>query len=185
MCSSGDVNVFQWNREWSFSRRVKLDPGFNVMAVYEASWHGKEIINCFTGIGNESWGGGRDPSDSPRKPTWLSPRIGRSCIKVDVLSSWSPPGSLIRPSTAGNIYFSIFIGKYHILCIESFRVDFRCVHRFQFVNVCNQYVTLPNSSPRTERIRGTIQVRLFFPNWKILDWSFAVIGWYSTNDQME
>ena len=37
LCSSGDVNVFQWNREWFFSRRVKFDSGFNVMAVYEVS----------------------------------------------------------------------------------------------------------------------------------------------------
>ena len=37
MSSSGDVNVFQWNRERLFSRRVKLDSGFNVMAVCEVS----------------------------------------------------------------------------------------------------------------------------------------------------
>ena len=47
--------------------------------------------------GNESWGGGRDPSDSPRKSTWLSPRIGRSRIKVDVRISWSPPDNLTLP----------------------------------------------------------------------------------------
>ena len=46
--------------------------------------------------------------------------------------------------------------------IESFRVDFRCVHRLQLLKVCDQYVTLPNSSPRTERIRGIIQVKLSF-----------------------
>ena len=32
------------------------------------------------------------------------------------------------------------------LVVESFRVDFGCVHRFQLLNVCNQYVTLPNAS---------------------------------------
>ena len=57
--------------------------------------------------------------------------------------------------------FSLF-GKYHLFRTESFRVDFRYVHRFQLLNVCNQHVTLPNSTPRTERIRGTIQVRLSF-----------------------
>ena len=40
MSSSGNVNVFQWNREWLFSRRVKFDSGLNVMAVYEVSRHG-------------------------------------------------------------------------------------------------------------------------------------------------
>ena len=52
---------------------------------------------------SESGGGGRDPSDYPRNSTWFSPRIGRSRIKVDVLSSWSFPGSMIRPSAIGKI----------------------------------------------------------------------------------
>ena len=50
MSSSGYVNVFQWNREWFLSRRVKFDSWFNVMAVYEVSWHGPEIVYRFTGI---------------------------------------------------------------------------------------------------------------------------------------
>ena len=41
--------------------------------------------------------------------------------------------------------FSIFFGKYYFLRIESFRIDFWCVHRFQLVNFCNEHVTLPNS----------------------------------------
>ena len=58
--------------------------------------------------------------------------------------------------------FSIIFEKYYFLCIESFCIDFRYVHRFQLLKFCNQYVTLPNSFPRTERIQGTIQVRLSF-----------------------
>ena len=55
------------------------------------------------------------------------------------------------------------VGKYHLFRIESFRVDFQCVHRFQLLKVCDQYVTLPNSPlPRTERILGTFQVKLSF-----------------------
>ena len=50
MRSSGDVNVFQWNREWFFSRRVKLDSGFNGMAVFDVSWHGPKVVHRFTGI---------------------------------------------------------------------------------------------------------------------------------------
>ena len=60
--------------------------------------------------------------------------------------------------------FSSFFGKYHLFRIESFRVDFRCVPRLQLLKVCDQYVTLPNSPPRKERIRGTIQVKLSFQN---------------------
>ena len=40
----------QWNREWFFFRRVRLDSGFNVMTVYEVSWHGPEVIYRFTSI---------------------------------------------------------------------------------------------------------------------------------------
>ena len=57
----------------------------------------------------------------------------------------------------------LFFGKYHLFRIESFRVDFRCVHRLQLLNVCNHHVTLPKSSPsRTERIQGTILVIFSF-----------------------
>ena len=49
-CISGFVNVLQWNGEWFFSRRVKFDSGFKVMAVYEVSWHGPKVIYRFTGI---------------------------------------------------------------------------------------------------------------------------------------
>ena len=93
---------------------------------------------------NESWGGGRDPSDSPRKSTWLSPRLGCSRIKVGVLSSWSPPTNLIRPSATGKMNFP-FLWEILLPLQWVFWVDFRCVHRFQLLNVCNQYVTLPNS----------------------------------------
>ena len=34
--------------------------------------------------------------------------------------------------------FSLF-GKYQLFRIESFRVDFRCVHRLQLLKVCDQY----------------------------------------------
>ena len=99
--------------------------------------------------GNESWGGGRETLlILQEKSTWLSPSIDRCRIKEDILRSWSPPRSLIRPSAIGK-YIFLFLGKYHFLCIESFWVDFRCVHRFQLLKVCNQYVTLPNS-PRVQ-----------------------------------
>ena len=130
--------------------------------------------------GSESWGGGRDPFDSPIKSMLHSPWIGRCRTKVDVLSSWSPPGVLIRPSEIGKSKFSLF-GKYHLFRIESFRVDFRCVHRFQLLKVCDQYVTLPNSL-RVQSVSGNNPGTTVFPNSWILDWSFEIIGWYSTNE---
>ena len=75
--------------------------------------------------------------------------------------------------------FSFFFRKYYFLCIESFRVEFWCVHRFQLLNVCNQYVTVPNST-RGQSVSNPSKT--FFPNWWILDWSFAETGFYSTNE---
>ena len=50
------------------NRRVKFDSGFNVMAVYEASRHGPEINNCFTGIRKRfvRWW---------KRPFWFSKKI--------------------------------------------------------------------------------------------------------------
>ena len=36
-------------------------------------------------------------------------------------------------------------GRRHFLCIESFSIDFRCVHLFKFLNVCDQDVSFPYS----------------------------------------
>ena len=149
MSSSGDVNVFQWFCEWFFSRRVKFDSGFNVMAVQEFSWHGPKIISCFTGIRTWvlRWWRWR--------PFWFSKRISLTFSSNWVLPYQggcsqfliSSPTSFISPSSTGNLFFFIFFGKYYFLCTESFCIDFRCVHRFQLLNVCNNhYVTLPNSS---------------------------------------
>ena len=143
-------------------------------------WVVLDTSMCFSGVGNDSslgdqsltlgstwWrnmkfpdmdqksfiaspASGSDPSDSPRKSTWPSLWIGRCRTKVDALSSWSPPEVLIRPSVIGKILFSFF-GTHHLFHIDSFWVDFRCVHRLQLLKVCNQCVTLP-SSPRVQSV---------------------------------
>ena len=145
MCCSGDVNVLQWNREWFFSRRVKFDSGFNVMAVFEVSWHGPEVIYRFTGIQIWvlRWWKWR-PFWFSKKSLWPSPRIGWSRTKVDVLNSWSPPTNFTRPSATGKMIFPFF-GAILLPLDWAFLSRFRCVHRFQLLNVCNHYVTLPNS----------------------------------------
>ena len=45
--SSGNVNVFQWKREWFFSRHVQFDSGFHVMTVNKVSWEQPEVISSF------------------------------------------------------------------------------------------------------------------------------------------
>ena len=160
MSSSGIVNV-QWNREWFFSRRVKFDSGFNVMAVHEASWHGPEVVHNFTGIRKwvvKLWK--RPFCFSKKVNVTLSSNWSRPS-KVDVLSSWSPPGVLIRPSAIGKIILLLW-GNITSFRSKSFRVDFRCVHRFQLLKACDQYVTFPNSGMVVKS-----QLRVEFPggNW--------------------
>ena len=180
MGSSGDVNVFQWNKEWFFSRRIKFDSGFNMKAVYEVSWHGPKIIHRFTSIRKRvvRWWRWR--------PFWFSKKIS-----LTFSSNWVAPYKGSQFLISSNKFYSsicnwkmillFFFVKYYFLCIESFWVDFRCVHRLQLLEVCNNYVTLPNST-RVQSVSKNILRKTFFPNWWILDWSFAVIGWYSTNE---
>ena len=159
---------------------MKFDSGFNVMAVYEVTWHRPKTFIASPASGKESWGGGRDPSDSPRKSTWVSPQIGRSRINVDVLKSWSPPGSLIRPSATAKMNFPFWEISLLLHWVFSSRFPMRpsfptpeCLQP-----VCHPskthtaYKAYPKNNPG----------KTFFPNWWILDWSFAVIGWYSTNE---
>ena len=132
-------------------RRVKFDSWFNVMAVFEVSWHGPKIIYSFTGIRKRvmRWW---------KRPFWFAKKI-----KVTFSLNWSLPYqggcSQVLISSEGfdssicgwKNKFSIVFGKYCFLCIESFRIDFWCVHHFQLLNVCNQFVTLPNS-PRVQSV---------------------------------
>ena len=80
------------------------------------------------------------------------------------------------------IWIFHFGAKYHLFRIESFWVDFRCVHRFQHLNVCNHYVTLPNS-PRVQGVSKEQSSKTFYQivrtdkvilnQWtKRNDWSF-------------
>ena len=181
--SSGYVNIFQWNGEWLFSRRVKFDSWFNVMAVYEVFWHGpKNHLSLHTASGKWvlRW---------CKRPFWFSKKIPStfsSELDDSFLISFRKFDSSICDCKRINFHF--FLENITFLCIESFRVDLRCVHHFHILNVCNHHVTRPNSlHPRTKRIQGTIQVRLSFPNWWIFDLilrSYKVIlnQWTKRND---
>ena len=139
------------------------------MAVYEVSWHGQKSLIASPTSGNESWGGGRDPSDSPRKSRWLSPRIGRCRINADVLRSWSPQRGLIRPSAIGKINSPLSLENITSFIVSNSSRSATSMSPFQILPAYRAY---PRNNPG----------KTFFPNWWVLDWSFAVIGWYSTNE---
>ena len=79
-------------------------------------------------------------------------------------------------------------GFWRVQVFQLLKVCYRNVSPFQYVKVCES-VRHPSNIPsaRTERIRGTIQVRLSFQTWWILDWSlrsYRVIlnQWAKRND---
>ena len=124
------------------------------------TWTKKSFI-ASPASGSESWGCGRDPCDSPRKSILLSPWLGRCRIEVDVLSSWSPPRSLIRPSAIGkmNSPFSLEISPLsHWVFLSRFAMlpSFPAPQSLQPVRHPSKF------TPRIMRIRGAIQVRLSF-----------------------
>ena len=129
MSSSGYVNVFQCNREWFFSRWVKFDSEFNEMAVFEISL---EVVEENLLILHESqYYSLLEFVDAVQR--WM------------ILSSWSPLSRGFDSSICDWKNKFSWFGKYHLFRIESLRADFRCVHRFQLLKVCDQYVTNPNS----------------------------------------
>ena len=125
------------------SRRVKFDSWFNVMAAYEASWHGPKIIYRFTGIRKRVLRWWR------KRPFWFSKKVNFALLELDdAVPRWmfSGPDLLQGFWLRLENKLSFFFGKYHLFRIESFWVDFRCVYRFQLLKVCVQYVVLPNST---------------------------------------
>ena len=105
------------------------------------SWQVKFDSHFNTASGSESCpSSGRDPSDSPTSQYYSLLEL------VDAVSKWLQVSSKSFDSSICDWKnkFSLF-GKYHFFRMESFRVDFRCVHRFQLLKVCNQDVTLLNS----------------------------------------
>ena len=75
----------------------------------------------------------------------------------------------------GDWEYKLFTARWceHFLCIESFSLDFRYVHLFQFFDVRDQDVSFPacNAYPRK------ILDKIFGPNWCSRDRSFTEIRW--------
>ena len=158
--------------------------GFNVMAVYEVSRHGPKIIYRFN----------RHP-DTSREVVeetlliFLENQYYSLLELVAAVSRWmfSVPdllqGFWFVHSAIGKINPPLLFGKLSPLSHWVFSSRFPMRPSFPTPQGLRSVRHPSKFPPRTERIRGTIQVRLFFPNWWILDWSFAVIGWWcSTNE---
>ena len=47
MSIPGDVNIFQWDRKWFYSRRAEFDSWINVMTAYEVRRNKSEIFSFF------------------------------------------------------------------------------------------------------------------------------------------
>ena len=124
---------------------------------------------------------GGDPSDSPRKSWWLSPRIGWFRIKVDVFSAWSPPNGFTVPSATGKMNTSPLLGK-----ITSFALSLLLwISDASIVSSSSTSSTImsPFQIPSAYRAYSRkIPGNPFFPNWWIRDWSCGDIGWYSTKE---
>ena len=146
------------------------------------NWVTKNRLSLHPASGNESWGCGRDPSASPRKSTLLSPWIGRSRTKVDVFRSWSLPGSFDSSICDWKNEFSLF-GKYHLFRIESFPSRFPMRSSSPTPRGLRS-VRHPSKFPPAYRAypRNNPEVRLSFQIDGFLTWSFAVLGWCSTNE---
>ena len=178
-CSSGDVNVLQWNTEWFFSRRAKFDSGFNVMVENEVSWHGPEIIYRFTGI--RKW------------VVWLWKRSLWFSKKVNITLSlnWSMPyqGGCSQFLISSRCFDSSICDGKNFPCLGN--ITSFALSLFEQISdasiVSNSSTSAISTSPF--QIHPAYRAyprnnpgKTFFPNWWILDWSFAVIGWYSNNE---
>ena len=145
-CSSGDVNVFQWKREWFFSWQSTWWLYMKFLDMDQKSFIASPAS------GSESRGGwGRDPSDSPRKSFDLLLELGDPVpSKVGVLSSWSPPESLIRPCAAGKWIFHFLwemLLPLHWVFYTRFLMRPSCP-----TPQCLQPLCHPSNSPRVQSV---------------------------------
>ena len=159
----------------TFSGRVKFDSGFNVMAENGVSWHGQKVIYRFTGIRKwvvRWW----------NRPFWFSKKIN-----VTLSLNWSRPyqgGCCQILISSKKFYSSICDWK---ICFQFHREISPLLHwvfssRFQmrpsfpFPQCVQPARHLSKFPPAYNAYPRNNPGKTFFPNWWILDWSFAVIG---------
>ena len=167
------VCVLLETSEWFLSRRVKFDSGFNVMAVYEVSWNGPKIIFVFH----------RHPEVSLEVVVVetlliLVENLFDLLLELVFLHQGGCSQFLIssnefyQPSATGNMNF-----PFSLVNITSFALSL-------FAQISN--ASIVSSSSMSATIMSPFQIppayrayprnnpgKTFFPNWWILDWSFA------------
>ena len=168
-----DFNMLWWYWDWFFSRHMEFLEVFHTI-VWTLWILSKNLTNfdsrphCNNGqyvflIWSRSSGGWREMTSpclrasasscvsvawNPSSSPWSSPlrsSLLTGCSRLRV-GSWSLPDNFAVPSATGNIKMSHFCGVNTSQCIESSKMDARCVHFLKFFNVCNQNVSFPNSA---------------------------------------
>ena len=163
VCSSGDVNVLQWNGVWFFSRRVMFDSGSTWWRYMKFPDMDQKVMHRFTRILKWvlRWWRCRPFCFSKKiswtfSSNWVIPHQG-GCSQF--LISSSKFGSSI---CNWKYEFSIFVWEIllplHWVFLSRFpmRPSFPTPQRLQPVRHPSKF------SPRRERTQKTIQVRLSF-----------------------
>ena len=147
ICSPGYVDELHWNGKWFFSRHVQFDSGFHVMTVNKIAWNGPEIISSFTNIQRWVLKWGWRKTRLILLEDYLVLLVGLGCPRLRWMfsRSSSSPEIMTVPSAIGNMKVSPFIGVDTFLYVEPSGIEFRCVHLLQFFNVCDHYVSFPDS----------------------------------------
>ena len=91
---------------------------------------------------------GGNPSDSPRRSSWTSPRSGYAgpYIEVDVLRTWFPPINFNCPSAVFGIV--TYLGEIISFALSFYVVEFLPVYFVHLLKVWYHKSSFPNFSPR-------------------------------------
>ena len=138
-----NINVLQWNRDWFFLRHVELNSRFSVMTTDEVTLKRPEVG---TGFRVTCWSCQLRPSRFALNFSTkiLTPYIlflSWSGFSEFVVSSWQFCCTICYWECK---LFSPPLWRQHFFRSDSSRMDFRCVHLFQFLNICNQNISFPN-----------------------------------------
>ena len=136
-----DINIIRWNKIWFFCRHVQLNPRFNMMTINEISLNRPEVFSsfrvifCFLRLN-------LFPFAMRFSAELLSPCGGfpsQSGFLEFVASPWQCCWNICRRN------YKFFISGYQdFFCIKSSGINFWCIQLYQFFNISNQNVSLPN-----------------------------------------
>ena len=149
------------------------------MAVYEVSWHVPKIIYHFTG--NRKWA-----IRWWKRPFWFPKKIDGTFSTNWMIPFRSGCSQVLISFRKFDSSICDWRNKFPLVYITSFAVSlFELISDASFVS--NSSMSATSTSPFQNHPAYNAYPRnnpgkTFFPNWWISDWSFAVIGWYSTNE---